>query len=149
MKTGLERLQIGARSRYTVERGREIVAVGVGIPDHVLVGASCLPGHLVAACRLLHADRRPEMAGLIGELTGYNGRAAIAQLNRRSAAGFKEVVISLLHQAGRSECLDYRGGADHAIAVEILLKAGLERFQTDICARHRADGTREVISAVV
>ena len=35
------------------------VAAAVGIPDRILIGAGDLPGNLVAARRLLRADRRP------------------------------------------------------------------------------------------
>ena len=59
------------RARHRLRRRNE-VAVAVGVPDRILAG-SVLPGHLIAGCRLLGADRRPATT----KLTRNNIRAAI------------------------------------------------------------------------
>ena len=48
-----------------------MVAAAIGVPDNILIGACKLPGHLMATCRLLGADRRPAT-----KLTGYHVDAA-------------------------------------------------------------------------
>src|SRR5258708_6569867 len=59
VEAGLQRFQCGAGSRHDADGVRDAVAAAVGIPHRVLIGARVLPGHFVAACRLLRAVRSP------------------------------------------------------------------------------------------
>ena len=98
LETGFERFQRRAAARHHADGVREVVAAAVGVPDRILIGAGDLPGNLIAACRLLRADRRPG-----AELTRRHGRAAVAQRGaRRSADRIQEIVVPNLNQAGRS-----------------------------------------------
>src|SRR5262249_36605761 len=54
----LERLQCGAAPRHRADI-RDVVAVGVGGPHRVLIGARNLPGNFIATSRFLCANRRP------------------------------------------------------------------------------------------
>ena len=72
VKGSLQRFQRRAGSRQVVI-GCE-VAVAVGIPDRKQIGAGVLKSNLVAARRLLHADRC-----LRSELSRNNGHPAIFQ----------------------------------------------------------------------
>ena len=74
METSLQRVQRGAASRHSTENICEGVAVTVGVPDRVLIGAAILPGNLVAARRLLRANRRPS-----AELSAHIVRPAVFQ----------------------------------------------------------------------
>ena len=56
---GLERFQRIAVARNVRRDAGDVVAVAVGAPHRVLTGARHLPGDVVAACRLVRADRRP------------------------------------------------------------------------------------------
>ena len=71
METRFGSFDRAARSRHRLRR-RDEVAVAVGGPNGILAG-SILPGHLIAGCRLLGADRRPAAT----KLTRNNVRAAI------------------------------------------------------------------------
>ena len=74
----LERFQRVAISRHRADQISGVVAVAVGGPHRVLAGTGILPGHVIAACRLHRADRRPP-----AKLTGDDGRACILQLGIR------------------------------------------------------------------
>src|SRR5260370_144151 len=83
---------------------RSEIAAAVGIPRRVLIGPRILPGHFVAACRLLRPYRRPG-----AKLTRDHGRASIFQLGARPATvAVKIKIIANLDQAGRSQRLDNR-----------------------------------------
>ena len=83
----------------TVPIFRGVVAVAVGAPDRILIGAGQLPGNLIAACRLLCADRRPA-----AKLTHHNVRAAILQRGARDPpTGIKEKIVSHLGQGWSSQ----------------------------------------------
>src|SRR5947207_1685750 len=75
VEAGLQRFQRRAGAR--IDGKREEVAATVGIPDRKLIGAGILQGDLVAACRLLHANRRIRI-----ELPHHNRSAAV--LERRA-----------------------------------------------------------------
>ena len=67
---------ISMRSSFPTQcqYARDVVAVAVGVPDRILIGARDLPGNLVSACRLLRADRRPGT-----KLSRHNVRTTIFQ----------------------------------------------------------------------
>lgn len=75
--------QRGQRSAAPGDAARAgcLVAAAVREPDGILIGAGDLPGHFIAACRLLRADRCPGP-----ELPRQNRRAAILQLGPGPAA---------------------------------------------------------------
>src|SRR5438874_431462 len=56
VEAGLQRFQRRAGAR--IDGKREKVAASIGIPDRKLMSTGVLQGDLVAACRLLHANRR-------------------------------------------------------------------------------------------
>ena len=60
-------------------------------------------------------------------------------------------MIANRHQAGRSKRLDHhgRGKADYAVAVQILVEGGLQRFQSSAASRHNANDIGEVVAAAV
>src|SRR6266849_4923322 len=129
METGLKRFQRRASSRNNADRICDVVAIAVGIPNRILIGARDLPGHLIPGCRLLRPYRRPG-----AKLTRYNWRAAIFQLRASPAAdAIEKEILANLGQAGLSERLDHSGGggrnADHSVAIEVLVETDLQRSQ--------------------
>src|ERR1700722_3534603 len=62
-KSGLDRFERGAGSRHESEKMREVVAVAVGSPDSIFIGAWNLPGNVISA-RCLHRADRQEAAKL-------------------------------------------------------------------------------------
>ena len=87
----------GARSRYVADRTRDEIAARVSVPHPILVGASVLQRHLKAGRRLLRRDKGPG-----AKLANRNGRAVIAELNRRPVANLKIVVGPVSQQSGRA-----------------------------------------------
>src|SRR5260370_14085708 len=97
------RFQRRAASRHDAGSGLEIAAA-VGVPDGVLIGPRDLPGNLVAAGRLLRADRNPR-----AKLTHRHERAVVEQgRTRRPPDRKQEIVVPDLNHAGRSLRLDHR-----------------------------------------
>src|SRR5260221_5204884 len=92
VEAGLQRFQCGAGSRHDADGVRDAVAAAVGIPHRVLIGARVLPGHFVAACRLLRAVRSPRPP----ELAGYHGDPNSTRLNS-SHTVVSYAVICLIH----------------------------------------------------
>ena len=86
-----------------------VVAVAVGAPDRILIGARIFPGNVIPGRRLHRADRRPA-----DKLTRHNRSAGIGQLGIRTTAVIKEIIFPNLGQAGRPKrvgvCLDHRSG---------------------------------------
>src|SRR5207302_970780 len=104
------------------------IATTVSIPDRKLIGTGVLQGDFVAACRLLCSNRRIRI-----ELPHHNVSACIFQRRAGPAAdAIEKIIIADLDQADRSKRLDNESGgggnADHAIAVQILVEAGLQRL---------------------
>ena len=136
MEAGLKRFQRSAGARHPAHIANigNVVAVVVGIPRRVLTGARILPGNLIAARRLLRTDRRPG-----AKLTGHKIRAAKLQRGTGASAVIKEIMIGNLREVGRALRLDHRRDKpDLPVAIEILMKAGLKRFQRRAGARHLA-----------
>src|SRR5258705_129978 len=106
---GFQRSQRSAGSRHDADGIRDEIAAAVGIPCRVLIGPRILPGHCVATCRLLRADRCPAPS----ELAGNHGRAEIFQFRPRPAVKIK--ITSNLDQVGRSNRLDHGGSCDNSI----------------------------------
>ena len=132
-----------AGPRYTANDGGDIVAVAVGIPDRIQIGAGVLPGYLVSSCRLLRADWRHG-----AELSRYNRRAALFQRGARPAC-IKIIIAANLRQTDRSTGLDHRcRKTDDPVAIQVLMEAGLERFQHIAGSRYEA-GIGDVVAAVV
>src|SRR4051794_5283977 len=101
MEARLERLQRGVAARYRTSRVADIVAVAVGVPDRVEIGARKLPGHLVPVRGRFRPDWRPG-----AKLTGRNGCAKIFQLR----SGRTEIkIVADLRQAGRAKAFDHDG----------------------------------------
>src|SRR5438270_13003835 len=105
MECRLKGLQGGTASRHHPDNVRDVVAVTVGIPDGILVGARDLPGNIIAARRLLGADwHKPS------ELTGHSRGAGILQFRARGPRPrVEEIVATTLHQTGRTKRLNHRG----------------------------------------
>src|SRR5262249_15333626 len=123
----------------------DVVAAAVGGPGRVLIGARDLPGNLIAAGRLLRADRRPA-AGL----THHYVRTANFQQLARSAAVVKEKMIPNLGQPGRAIRLDQRRGrTDQSVAVYVLVEAPFESLLFPYTTLFRSDGTCDVVAAAV
>ena len=78
------------------------IAVAIGVPDRILIGARAFPGHLIAARRLLGADRRPAT-----KLARHNIGATVFQRGVRPGADAVEKKLGPhRHQAGRAGRLD-------------------------------------------
>src|SRR5262245_51308768 len=152
METGLDRLQRGARSRHGGKSIREVIAVIVGDPHRILIGAWHLPGHLIPARRLLRANRR-----YLAKLTGHIVRALVFQRWARAATAVKIKVGADLSHAGRSDALDHRLGrryrrcrrTNRTVAVQVLMETGLDRLQRGARSRHGGKSIREVIAVIV
>ena len=146
MEAAFQRHQRRAAPRYAAGAGR-LIAAAVGEPDGILIGAGKLPGHLIAAGRLLRADRRPG-----SELPRRNRRAAIPQFRPGpSADAIKEKVRAHFDQAGRPERLDRRRRnhrSDGAVAVQILMEAAFQRHQRRAAPRYAAGAGRLIAAAV-
>ena len=144
MESGLQRFQCRANAGYHPDDIGDVVAIAVGAPHRVLIGARDLPGDVVASCRLLRTDRGPA-----AELTRYNGRAAIFQLGASPAAVEKKT-ISNLGQTCRSERLNHGvRNADRAVAVQVLMESGLQRLQCRANAGYHPDDIGDVVAAAV
>src|SRR5438552_3404720 len=121
-----------------------MVTAAIGIPDDVLISTRDFPGHLIAACRLLRADRHPA-----AELTCHNRCAAILEFRARATAdAIKEKIAPSLNQTGRANRLDHATNTDYPIAVQVLMETGLERFQSGVISRHQAN-IGDVVAAAV
>src|SRR5258708_29150727 len=76
------------------------------------------------------------------------------QLRSTPGADAVEIImIADLHQLGRPERLDHRcrGNTDYAVAVQVLLECGLDRFERRVRSRHRR-GTgdrRDIVATAV
>src|SRR5260370_1214225 len=104
---------------------RSEIAAAVGIPRRVLIGPRILPGHFVAACRLLRPYRRPG-----AKLTRDHGRASIIPLEPTPAPHSHMIIIfPNLLQTRRSQRLDHRNGnTHHAFVVQMLVEGRLRPF---------------------
>ena len=80
-----------------------IIAVAVGGPDRILIGARDLPGNFIAACRLLRADRRPG-----AKLTATTAAPPNFSAGPDPPLLSKIIIVSDLGQAGRSIRLDHQ-----------------------------------------
>src|SRR5260370_1407552 len=126
--------QRGAASRHDAGGGL-VVAAAVGVPDGVLIGSRDLPGNLVAAGRLLRADRRPRT-----RLTRHEGRTEKAQLRaRRSTDRIQYIIIRRLKQAGRSSCPELRRvAAARSCSTEQPVETRKGELQRRAASRHDA-----------
>ena len=105
--------------------GRYEIAVAISGPDRILIGARDFPGHLIAARRLLGADRRPAT-----KLTRHNIGATVFQRGTEPSADVIEKKIAAdRDQTGRAGRLDHcpgNGNTDCTVAVQVLMETGLE-----------------------
>src|SRR6476660_9361426 len=122
METGLERLQRTTASRQNGAARYEI-AVAISGPDRILIGARAFPGHLIAARRLLGANRRPA-----AKLTRHNIGATVFQRGVRPGADAVEKILGPHRdQAGRTSRLnDGADNTDCSVTVQVLMETGLE-----------------------
>src|SRR5438270_13517921 len=105
MECRLKGLQGGTASRHHPDNVRDVVAVTVGIPDGILVGAQDLPGNIIAARRLLGADWHKA-----SELTGHSRGPGILQFRARGPRPrVEEIVAATLHQSGSTKRLNHGG----------------------------------------
>ena len=87
VETGFEQLR--TQSCFRTPRGlREEIAAAVGVQHEVLIGAAVLPGDLIAAGRLLRADRHPRP-----ELAHRDRRAGHLQLRTGGGRGIEKIVV--------------------------------------------------------
>ena len=105
VETALERLQRSARSRRNADIGR-VIAVLVGGPDRILIGAHDLPGDLISAGRRLRADRYPT-PGYARHIRQIVGTGNLQRWRDRTCAGIKIILISNLGQTNRAFPLDH------------------------------------------
>ena len=114
---------------------RLIIAAAVGSPHGVLVGAAVLPGDLIAAPRLLRAERRPR-----AELAGRDRRTAEFQLRARRATDGIQIIVIVVrgpNEAGRSRRLDLQDGREAEVTrhksrfVDVPKRYGVAAAQID------------------
>src|SRR5207237_1405145 len=121
LEARLQRPQRGAAARRSSDDvGRE-VAVVVGGPHKILICTRVLPRNLISACRLLGTDRRPRT-----ELTG-NHRYAV-ELQRCPRASVEELGTAPLFPYTTLFRSLAASDLDHAVAVQILMEARLQRL---------------------
>ena len=102
------------------------VAVGVGIPDRVLIGARQMQRDFIAAADLLRADERPGAVFACG-----NRRTGVLQQRTRSSTDrIQKIVASHLGQRRRTDCLDddgVGGGAGQVIQADCSIAGEVDR----------------------
>ena len=98
VEAALDGLQRSARSRSSADDIGRVIAVVVGGPDRILIGAHDLPGHLISAGRLLRADRHDRGT----KLTRHIVRALEFQRGTGASAVIKIKMVADLGQAGRA-----------------------------------------------
>src|SRR2546423_717506 len=124
MKTGLQRFQ--RRAAGGLESIGVVAAAAVGITARSLIANCKFRGHLIAASCLLHGNghRRSDLPNFFFLMIRRPPRSAPFPYMTL----FRSVIG--LDQAGRSQCLDDgAGNPDRSIAVQVLLKTRLQRFQ--------------------
>src|SRR5260370_462747 len=130
---GFQRFQRGAGSRHDTSEVQTSVLQSHWNLLRGLILAQILPGHFVAACRLLRPYRRPA-----AKLTRDHGCASIFQLGARPAFFFNDTATTEIYTLSLHDALPiYRNGnTDHAVAVQILVEGGFQRFQRGAGSRH-------------
>ena len=134
MEAALDGLQRSARSRSSADDIGRVIAVLVGGPDRILIGAHDLPGHLISTGRRLHADRHDRGT----KQTRHIVRALEFQRGRDcTRVVIKIIVIANLDQTYRAIRLD-RCPADDRI---IDLRSGTCIARDVGCRRSKSMGS--------
>src|SRR5260370_4291165 len=85
---------------------RSEIAAAVGIPRRVLIGPRILPGHFVAACRLLRPYRRPG-----AKIASAHVCTRVTHECRMPASASDKIkIIGDIEQAARSQRLRHPDG---------------------------------------
>ena len=144
VEAGLQGFQRRAVSRDGTDRIGDDVAAAVGIPHRKLRAACKLQRYLVSGRRRFDADRLP-----CAELARHDGRAAILQFGADTGAVAGQIeIVADRDQAGRTGIFDGRD-PDHAIPVQVLTKAGFERFKCGARSQNRTDRIADDVAAAI
>src|SRR5438874_1296812 len=141
----LQRLERILGARHYARGTAGIVAVAVGVPDDVLVGAAGLPGNLVAAANLLHADQLGRTQ--VSTAVAWTG---VMQASAVTRAVVQEELVGHLVQVRRARRLDrYRLRTGRAVRIQVLVEPRLQLLTLSLHDALPICGTAGIVAVAV